>query len=80
LAVIIEEIDRTTSRVNELLSFANPGDPALEAIGLRRELASLERLISEELVDAGLSLVVIWRRQTTGSRPSGGEMETTPRA
>jgi len=56
LAVIIEEIDRTTSRVNELLSFANPRDPALEAIGLRRELASLERLISEELVDAGLSL------------------------
>jgi signal transduction histidine kinase len=56
LAVIIEEIDRTTSRVNELLSFANPREPALAAIGLRRELESLERLMAEELVDADLSL------------------------
>jgi len=56
LEIIIQEIDQVTSRVNELLAFANPREPVLQPVRLRQEHGSLERLMAAELADAGLSL------------------------
>ncbi len=56
LSTIVQEIDRVTSRVNELLAFANPREPALRTVDMEQELAGIGRLLALELADAGLSL------------------------
>jgi signal transduction histidine kinase len=56
LGVIMGEIDRTTSRVNELLSFAKPTEPTPKPVALRQLLGNLGRLLEEELADAGMAL------------------------
>ena len=58
LTVMREEIDRTTSRINELLSFASPKAPVRQSIDLHHLLRDLQRLLDDELADAGLSLQI----------------------
>lgn len=56
LPVVINEIDRTTSRINELLSFSNPKTPILEKISPGEHIRDLERLLADELEDTGIEL------------------------
>jgi len=53
--VIVEEIDRVTSRINEFLSFARPQPPQPERVNLADILRSVHQLLSDDLDDADLS-------------------------
>jgi len=54
--LIIQEIDRITGRLNELLTFARPRQPALTAVSVQSVVEELRILLADELADAGLAL------------------------
>ncbi len=58
LPVIINEIDRITSRINELLSFSRPNTPARQPLSLREQINDVSRLLAEDLSEAGLTVSV----------------------
>jgi signal transduction histidine kinase len=53
---IVQEIDRVSSRINELLLFAKPRAPLLAAVSIPELCAELAVLLTDELADAGLTL------------------------
>ena len=53
---IVQEIDRVSSRINELLLFAKPRAPLLAAVSITDLCAELNLLLTDELADAGLTL------------------------
>jgi signal transduction histidine kinase len=53
---IVQEIDRVSSRINELLLFAKPRAPVLAPVSIADLCAELAGLLADELADAGLSL------------------------
>lgn len=54
--LIIQEIDRITGRLNELLAFARPRAPVLADVSVTDVADELRALLADELTDAGLSL------------------------
>ncbi len=53
---IVQEIDRVTSRINELLAFARTGIPSVRPVSVRDMIRDLDRLLGEDLAAAGLCL------------------------
>lgn len=54
--LIIQEIDRITGRLNELLAFARPRAPVLADVSVADVADELRALLADELTDTGLSL------------------------
>jgi len=54
--LIVQEMDRVTSRINELLSFAKPHPPELTDVSIATICEELGTLLQDELTDAGLRL------------------------
>jgi signal transduction histidine kinase len=52
--IIVDEIDRVTSRIDELLSFARPREPVLRAVSLMTVCRELELLMAGDFYDNGL--------------------------
>jgi len=55
-AIIVDEIDRVTSRIDELLSFARPREPVLRAVSLLTLCREIELLLAGDFADEGLEL------------------------
>ena len=55
---IVEEIDRVTSRINELLAFARTTPADKRPVSVRALVLDLDRLLHEDLSEAGLRLRV----------------------
>jgi len=53
---IVQEIDRVSNRINELLLFAKPRAPELSAVPLGELFTELRDWLAEELSDAGLEV------------------------
>jgi signal transduction histidine kinase len=53
---IVQEIDRVSNRINELLQFAKPRAPVLADVSIADLGAELAALLMDELHDAGLTL------------------------
>jgi signal transduction histidine kinase len=55
-ATIVDEIDRVTSRIDELLSFARPREPVLHAVSLMALCREIESLMAGDFADEHLEL------------------------